>query len=78
MTKFNQIMKTINDGISFSWSLGGFDAPDLQDKALQVICDPDADSVIGYHTQVFLGRVLYFENLRITYMHDDGKLKIYY
>ena len=78
MTKFNQIMKTINDGISFSWSLRGFDAPDLQDKALQVICDPDNDSVIGYHTQVFLGRVLYFENLRITYMHDDGKLKIYY
>lgn len=77
MTKFNQIMKTIGDGISFSWSLNGFDAPDPKDN-LQAICEPDSDGEIGYHTQIFLARSLYFDNLKITYQHEDGKLKIYY
>lgn len=70
-------MKTIGDGISFSWSFNGFDAPEPKDN-LQAIVEPDAEAQIGYHTQIFTARALYFENLKITYQHDGGKLKIYY
>jgi len=78
MTKFNQIMKTIGDGISFSWSFSGMDAPEPPKDNLQAICDADEEAIIGYHTQVYLARALYFENLKITYLHDGGKLKIFY
>lgn len=77
MTKFQQIIKNINEGISFSWGLDGFSAPEPSGE-LQVICEKDETAKIGFYTQQFLGRCLYFENLRITYEVVGDYLKIYY
>lgn len=77
MTKFNQIMKTIGDGVSFSWSLNGFGAP-MPKNMPQATCDQEDEHIIGYHTQIYLARSIYFEDLSITYQHEDGKIKIYY
>ena len=77
MSKFQQITKSIAQGISFSWGFGGMTAPSPESE-VQCICPKDDEARIGYHTQVFLARALYFENLLITYEVDGDQVKISY
>lgn len=78
MTKFQQIMSALKDGAEFSWGLDGIRSPELPKNNLQAICDLSDEGQIGYHTQIFLARALYFEDLRITFIQEGGNIKIYY
>lgn len=77
MTKFRQIINTLKSGVSFSWGLDGMSAPEPTGE-LAEICEGVDESKIGFHTQVFLGRVIHFEDYKITYVVTSGYVKIYY
>lgn len=76
MSKFKQIIDTIKSGVSFSWGFGGMTTPEPTE--LQLICEKDDEARIGYHTQIFLARALYYDDLKITYEVNDNQVKIYY
>ena len=78
MTKFQQIMSALKDGAEFSWGFNGISSPEPPKDNLQAICDLSEESKIGYHIQIFTGRALHFEDLRITFTQDNGNIKIYY
>jgi hypothetical protein len=77
MTKFQQILNRIEEGTSFSWGLDGFSSPEPSGE-LQLICQRDEVPKIGFYTQQFMGRCLYFENLRITYKVSGDYIQIFY
>ena len=77
MTKFRQIINALNLGVSFSWGLDGMSAPEPTGE-LAEICEGVDEAKIGFHTQVFLGRIIHFENYKITYVVSHGYVKIYY
>ena len=70
-------MSRIEEGTSFSWGLDGFSSPEPSGE-LQLICQRDEEPKIGFYTQVYMGRCLYFENLKTTYKVVGDYLQIYY
>lgn len=77
MSKYNQILTALKNGASFSWGFDGITPPDPQ-GSLNEICEVEDRSRIGYHTQVFLSRAFLTEGLNITYIQENGQIKIYY
>lgn len=77
MTPFRQIINALKSGESFSWGLDGMSAPEPTGE-LAEICEGVNESKIGFHTQAFLGRVIHYDNLKITYVVTHGYVQIYY
>jgi len=77
MTKFRQIINALSQGASISWGLDGYSAPEPTDRLME-ICEVTDEPRIGFHIGVYLGRAIHFEDLKITFMQDNGYLKIYY
>jgi hypothetical protein len=78
MTKFQQIFNALESGASFSWGFDGIENPEQPKDNLQCVCNLSEQGKIGYHVQVFISRALYYENLKITFIQEDGNIKIYY
>lgn len=77
MSKYNQIISALTDGASFSWGFEGITSPDPQGSLVEIVDGVDKGK-IGYHTQVFLARAFLTEGMKITYIQEDGQIKIYF
>lgn len=77
MSKYNQIISALTDGASFSWGFEGISSPDPQGSLVDILERVDKGR-IGYHTQVFLARAFLTDGMKITYIQEDGKIKIYF
>ena len=76
MNKFNQIMGELNLGDSFSWNYNCIQDPQQTD--VRAITTIDNESEIGFNLQIFAARHLYNEDLKITFIQDNGEIKIYF
>jgi len=42
------------------------------------ICEVTDEARVGFHIGVYLARAIHFEDLKITFIQNNGYLKIYY
>jgi hypothetical protein len=76
MNKFNQIMGALKLGASFSWNYNGIQ--EAQPTDLRAVTTIDNEAEIGFNLQLFAARHLYNEDLRITFIQENGEIKIYF
>lgn len=77
MTKFRQIINALSQGASISWGLDGYSSPEPTDRLME-ICEVTDEARVGFHIGVYLARAIHFDDLKITFIQDNGYLKIYY
>lgn len=69
-------MGALKLGASFSWNYNGIQEAKPTD--LRAITTIDNEGEIGFNLQVFAARHLYNEDLRITFIQENGEIKIYF
>jgi hypothetical protein len=76
MSKFKQVMDSIQQGLSFSWGFGGFGEPRATD--LRDSCFANEEQKVAHHLQIFITRALFDSGRTISFIKEGEQIKIYY